>query len=130
MKKEEVYRYVDIKREVQTIRRRIAELDDLVLNVTSVFSDMPSGKGGERDKFGEWMVKKDELRRMYLEKVNELVKLQIEIEEWLETVPEKYRTMLRLKYLDGLSSSQIVEELEINHTTIFAWEKRVFEKTY
>lgn len=129
MKKEEVYRYVDIKQEVQTIRRRIAELDDLVLNVTSVVSDMPKGQR-EGDKFGEWFAKKDELRRLYIEKVNELVDLQIQIERWVETIPEKYRTMVRLKYLDGLSMSQMSEKLGIDMTTVWKWDKKVFEKTH
>lgn len=129
MKKEEVYRYLDIKREVQTIRRRIAELDDLVLSVTSVFSDVPKGSL-ENDRFAEFVANKDELRRMYIRKINELVKLQIKIEEWFETVPEKYRAMIRLKYMDGLSGTQIAERIGIEPPTIFLWEKKVFKKDY
>lgn len=44
--------------------------------------------------------------------------LRVAIQEWLNTLPEKRKEIFRLRYLEGLSTKEIAEELSITQKTV------------
>lgn len=123
MKREDLRLFELVNVEIQTIKEQIDRLESV--KITSIISDIPKSQD-MFDIMGECLVKKEELHLLYLDKLNVLLELQLKIEKWLESVPNRdTRIFFRLKYLEGKTYEEIAEYMNIHTTTVWRWDKKI-----
>lgn len=127
MDKKILKEYQHMVTEVKDIKRRIKSIKQEI-NGLGIVSD--SVKGTRRDgTYGsiritgypihEYFRKRAALDRsiaMLESKEVELLKLMLEVEEYIETIPNsELRTMFRLHYMDGLTWVQVAHKMNAMH---------------
>ena len=125
MKRSDLKRYRWLKKDIRTLRAIIADLEDVVAPVAE-WSDTPKG-GGVGDPVGEIVARRDKLRAEYVKKLQELLRLQQEIEDWMDGLDEKYRSVIWTMYVDGKTYFQTAETLRIDNMTVWRRLKKVTE---
>lgn len=125
MKRSDLKRYRWLKKDIRTLRAVIADLEDVVAPVAE-WSDMPKG-GGVGDPVGEIVARRDRLRAEYVKRLQELLKLQERIEDWINGLDEKPRRMIWTMYIEGKTYFQTAEALGVDNKTIWRWLKSVTE---
>lgn len=116
MKRSDLKRYRWLKKDIRTLRAVIADLEDVVAPVAE-WSDMPKG-GGVGDPVGEIVARRDRLRAEYVKKLQELLKLQQEIEDWVAGLNEKHALVIRTMYIEGKTYMETIETLGMASRTV------------
>ena len=113
--KHELKTYRDDLIALKQVERRIDELETRLYHLRSpTLTGMPhaqttvSGSPQERaaDQYGE---KLDELRAFYVQEGAKLAERCKAVEDALERLPQRYRTLMRAHYVEGLRWSQVCE---------------------
>ena len=102
MTKETLKQYQRMRLERDVIRNALRELE-AAMEAPKIqkFTGMPTG-GGYGSALEAMVAKHIELQQRYLAKLSELEKLQGEIEDVIETLEGNQRTLMRLRYLQGM----------------------------
>lgn len=108
---EDLKEYQDTSKEIRQIEEIIREKWLKLSSLTSPqITDMPIAPNYDKDKLGRQFAEFDELNRMYSQKLEQLNAKQINVEQAIENLKPKYRRLIRLKYINGLSSEEIARE--------------------
>lgn len=108
MTKERLRAYRDIKLERDKLAAMIEELDVVLYGPRSQRMDgMPRGGSGSSSQTEDAIVKRDELLRRYKQKVAALSAALAEIEEAIEVLEPRERTLIRLYYAQGLTWEEV-----------------------
>ena len=102
-------KYAHVEEERRQILDKIAELEARrTAPSTSKWDAMPrSGGGGGDDALINGIDRMDELRAMYIRKVEELEQAQLAIEVLISGLDTVERMVMRLRYIDGLTWEQV-----------------------
>lgn len=100
--------YRAIKAEQRQIQRQIDDLDGAPGGVN--LDGLPRGSG-TGDPTGAIVVKRDSLREAYKEKLAELLEAQRRIEAMIEGLEPVERSLLRHRYIEGLSWEGVCVEM-------------------
>lgn len=104
--------YLDMTAELHQVENEIQFLtEDATSPKVQQWSDMPHGSGGVNDAMTAYLVKKERLVTLYVEKRTALIERRTEIEQAISRLPSREREVLRYKYLDGLTWEQVAEEM-------------------
>lgn len=77
----------------------------------------------------EIIIKRDKLYREYLRKLNRSRAMVLEIEWFLDHIDDPVaRTIIRLKYIDGLTWEEVGETIRLHRTTCYQKVCRLLEK--
>lgn len=118
MTKQELEQLKSLKQEVKQLQN---ELRHMPLTTDSVKGSMDEFPYIEQTFkiVGVDMDKAKRLRKKLGRKLDELQDMIEVMEDWLETVPDsEIRTILRLKYRNGMNWARIGEELGYDRTTV------------
>ena len=94
----------------------------------AIISDMPKGSPIENDKMADLMVKFEELEEKYKDMLQELLDKQHEVELLIESLDPLERDLIRYRYVDGMSWTDIQEKLDLSQRTSFRIHKRALDK--
>jgi len=115
--KQKLSQYIDIKEEIKRLEKKIEKLEkeigeivsDVVDSTTSDFPFMQIHKkiqGLDIEK----QHKLDKLRSILKERYDKLLKAQIEVEEFIDTIPtSRLRRIFEYRYLEGYSWIKIAQ---------------------
>lgn len=108
MTKERLRAYRDIKLERDKLAAMIEELDAVLYGPRSQRIDgMPRGGSGAGDRLEDDILRRAELLEKYRQKVAELSAALVEIEEAIEVLEPRERTLIRLYYAQGLTWEEV-----------------------
>ena len=130
MTKEELKQYKHIKRELKKLEETYQRInEDLYGPRTSDLSGMPKSQPVEGFNPADAKIDdKDEIRKMYARKKEELEAALLAIEKAINTLEPSERTVLRLHYIDGLKWEQVCVEGFFSWRTAHRIHARALEK--
>ena len=124
MDKNVLIQYCDMKEEIRDLRRRITETEKQIWKIAeegTVKDTVSGGMGGIQHFVVEGMPVPELSRKrlllnkrkaMLLEKENELLKLTMQVDEYIETIEKsELRIIFRLYFLDGLSYLKVADRM-------------------
>ena len=124
MDKNVLIQYCDMKEEIKDLRRRIAETEKQIWKIAeegTVKDTVSGGMGGIQHFVVEGMPVPELSRKrlllnkrkaILLEKENELLKLTMQVDEYIETIEKsELRIIFRLYFLDGLSYPKVADHM-------------------
>jgi hypothetical protein len=116
--------YCDMKEEIKDLRRRITETEKQIWKIAeegTVKDTVSGGMGGIQHFVVEGMPVPELSRKrlllnkrkaILLEKENELLKLTMQVDEYIETIEKsELRIIFRLYFLDGLSYPKVADHM-------------------
>ena len=109
------------KENVQLLRSQIAELDDSIQCARiAKISDMPKGTPNA-DLWEEVIDRKDEIKARYVKELRELLAEIQRVDDWLETLSERDKTLIRLRFYEGVTWQGIADHFNVEFPTPFRW---------
>ena len=124
MDKNVLIQYCDMKEEIKDLRRRITETEKQIFRIAeegTVKDTVSGGMGGIQHFVVEGMPVPELSRKrlllnkrkaILLEKENELLKLTMQVDEYIETIEKsELRIIFRLYFLDGLSYPKVADHM-------------------
>ena len=130
MTKEELKQYKHIKRELKKLEETYQRInEDLYGPRTSDLSGMPKSQPVEGFNPADAKIDdKDEIRKMYARKKEELEAALLAIEKAIDILEPAERTVIRLHYIDGLKWEQVCVEGFFSWRTAHRYHARALEK--
>lgn len=122
--KQKLSQYIDIKEEIKRLEKKIEKLDketkdivsDVVDSTTSGFPFMQTHKKIQGLDI-ERIHKLDKLKAILNERYDKLLKAQLEVEEFIDTIPtSRLRRIFEYRYLEGFSWVKIAQLINNNST--------------
>lgn len=112
MTKERLREYRAIKLERDKLQQDIEELEAVMYGASSSkLSNMPRSGNNGSSSVENHALRHDELLRRYKQKEAELSAALLEIENAIETLPPRERTLVRLYYAKGLTWEAVAVEM-------------------
>lgn len=122
--KQKLSQYIDIKEEIKRLEKKIEKLEketkdivsDVVDSTTSGFPFMQTHKKIQGLDI-ERIHKLDKLKAILKERYDKLLKAQVEVEEFIDTIPtSRLRRIFEYRYLEGFSWIKIAQFMGGNAT--------------
>lgn len=130
MTKEELKQYQAIKKELAKLEETYQHVnEDLYAPKTSNLTGMPKSQPIEGSNPADAKIdRKDEIRKMYARKKEELKAALLAIEKAIDLLEPAERTVIRLHYIDGLKWEQVCVEGFFSWRTAHRIHARALEK--
>lgn len=129
MTKEQLKKYIDIKKEREDLARKIKELEWEKYGPRSQRLDgMPRSGAGENYVLEAQMDRGDELLELYRAKKAELDAALVAIERAIEKLEPRERRLVRLHYIDGLNWEQVAVEMDYSWRQVHRIHSSALEK--
>lgn len=108
MEKHQLKQYKHIKKEIAQLESKLADVEAALLYPKiQHLSKTPGGQPAAGNPQEALAIYHIELRGLYKAKLKELAAEQLAVEKAIERLESQERTLLRLRYLDGLTWEQI-----------------------
>lgn len=127
--KEALTAVAEMKSQITRLTRRIQVLEAKCTNITTHYG----GKSSTLSHNELWDILSDERVRLG-EQLRRVMAVERQISEWIDLLPrERWRMVLRLRYLDGMSVPEVAEEMSrafrrpYSHTQIYRFQKDALE---
>ena len=117
--------YRDIKQERDRLEKMVAALD---YGLTGINMDGLPRSGKVSDPTGNQAVEHTQVRDLYLQKVAELNKALIEVEQAIECLDPRERTLIRLYYIEGFTWEEVCVAMSYSWRQIHYIHKKTREK--
>ena len=119
MTKSQLRRYRDLKKELKCLETLISKINEEIYSPQSVeLNGMPRGSPGTGNGIDGKIDKKAELLSLYNEKKARLAAELLKIEQAIDTLDPRERTVLRMYYIEGLRWENIGERTYFSWSTI------------
>lgn len=125
MTKARLRAYRDIKLEKDRLEAMVAALE---YGLTGINMDGMPRSGKVSDPTGSQAIDHTQVRDLYLQKVAELDKALIEVEQAIECLEPRERTLIRLYYCAGLTWEEVCVEMSYSWRQIHYIHKKALEK--
>lgn len=113
------------KENVQLLRSQIAELEDSIQCARiAKISDMPKGTPNA-DLWEEVIDRKDEIKARYVRELKALLEEIQKVDDWLETLSERDRVLIRMRFYDCKGWQEIADYFNVDWVTPFSWLKQL-----
>ena len=108
MTKEELQEYLHIKREREQIAAMLHEMERaMAAPATAKLTGMPRNPPGGKSRVEAFVERHTELLERYRAKIAELDAAQAKIEDAIESLESIQRTLMRLRYIEGMKWEEI-----------------------
>lgn len=100
--------------ELQEITERIVRVRSQAERVTAALTGQPDAPHGTMtgDNLQRCIDMLDELERRYVDRLRKTIRMLTSIEDGIDALPdERYRKVLRMRYIDGLGWEEIAERV-------------------
>lgn len=127
MRKADLERCWELHRELKSLNNRREQLREAATRITAQIGKEP--KSTERhDKLAEYAARLDTLDQLYTGKLLELEAQLRLIEMDIDGFPKQQRTILRLRYIDGLSWRKVARESSYSEKHVFKIHEAALRK--
>lgn len=118
--KEYLQQYRHIQREIEDIDRRMAQIRLKYAAPSAInYSDMPKAHNSEHD-LSDYIVKMDELTDYMISKYTRLRGIEVDIYMRVDRMEnQKERELLRYRYIDGMTWTEIAEALGTTERNVY-----------
>ncbi len=118
--KEYLQQYRHIQREIEDIDRRMAQIRLKYAAPSAInYSDMPKAHNSEHD-LSDYIVKMDELTDYMISKYTRLRGIEVDIYKRVDNMEnQKERELLRYRYIDGMTWTEIAEALGTTERNVY-----------
>lgn len=108
MTKERLRTYRDLRRELKQIEQKVEAMESALYSPKAQrLTGMPAAPASGGNAVEDLAAKHLELLGHYKKKKEELAEEQLAIEQAIDSLPYKERTLLRLYYVDGLTWEEV-----------------------
>lgn len=129
MTKTELRAYRDIKLERDKLAKMLDELEQTMYGPRSPsLSGMPGGRSKPGTPTEDAAIKKADLADRYKQKVIELTQALVEIENAIEHLEPRERTLIRLYYTEGLTWEEVCVTMSYSWRQIHRIHSKALEK--
>lgn len=129
MTKEELKQYGRIDNEILYIRDKIHELENKKSSIGKVLTDnQVTGNSADNYKLIRIMEKIDKQVKKYWNKYDNLLEQLNKIEEAIDKLDSLERTIMRLRYIDGLSWENVALKVEYSWPQLMRIHKNILIK--
>ena len=129
---EDLLMYNDIKKEIERINERIAELEHRLCNPKSpVLDDIPIRTSSMSSSLEAGVLKLIELKDMYKDLVDKLADRQMTIERSINELvilEPLERDLIRFRYFDSMTWEAIAEKIGYSNRHVFRIHNTILEK--
>ena len=118
--KEYLQQYRHIQREIEDIDRRMVQIRLKYAAPSAInYSDMPKAHNSEHD-LSDYIVKMDELTDYMISKYTRLRGIEVDIYKRVDSMEnQKERELLRYRYIDGMTWTEIAEALGTTERNVY-----------
>jgi RNA polymerase sigma factor (sigma-70 family) len=129
MTKAQLRAYRDIKLERDRLEKMVDTLERSLYGPRSPrFDGMPRGGSGHSSPTEDAAIKHADLLARYQQKTAELTQALIEIENTIECLDPRERTLIRLYYAEGLTWEEVCVEMHYEWAQIHRIHAKALEK--
>ena len=129
MTKEELKQYLHIKRERQQIAVLIMELEAaMAAPATQKLTGMPRNPSGHKSSVETMVERHTALLEQYREKLEQLDEAQAKIEAAIETLDSVERTLMRHKYIEGMTWEEVCVAMYRSWGTVHNMHSTILDK--
>lgn len=129
MKREKLELYRDLCMEISELESEKVALAQGFVPSSWPIKDI-HGSGLPNDVVSQMASKLFNLSEMLAGKINELIKLRVEIENAVEKLPLRSRLIIRLHYIDGLTWDEVAEKMECSYRHVFRLRNKILDKYF
>ena len=115
--KEELSQYKYARDKVEETLEEYEKYKTRAEKVTSIISDMPRG-GQSSDKVADNAIIMADLNRQYEERWLQAEREKLKVEQNIDSIEEPYQTLLRKRYVEGLSFEEVAEKMNYTYSAI------------
>ena len=117
---EDLKHFRKLKQRIQLLEDKIVELEKvMVVPGCQQITGMPRGGAGDHDKIANIIARLEALKKSYVAKLDELVKLWVDIEEALENLSFEEQQVISLYYMRGYTWDEVAELVGITTRRAF-----------
>lgn len=128
MEKEELRRYRVLCVEIEDMKRRLQEFDNIALG-SPVIDGMPHGSSAPGDRIGSIIAKKTALEDQLMDRIEELMDLRQRIEDAIASLEDPVeRLLMHYRYIDGMAWESICVQLNYSWPQIHRLHARCLKK--
>lgn len=125
MTKAQLRAYRDLKREKDDLERKVAALE---YGTGGLRLDGMPRSGKISDPTGSQAIDHTQVRDLYRQKAAELDKAILEVENAIEVLEPRERTLIRLYYCDGLTWEEVCVAMSYSWRQVHRFHKQALEK--
>lgn len=120
MTKERLEQYQTIKEEIKELRYKLEHLgEEGSLMGSDVINDYRTGYPLPQTVTGYDYEKEQRLKELYQKRIDKLDAECVEIELWVEEIPDSLtRRIFRLRYIDGVSQSKVAKRVHLSQSSV------------
>lgn len=123
-----LHRYEELKDEARSLAEVIEELGHRVTSLRAVVIDgMPRASDGKNHADDAIIMYMDAVKR-YAEKQREIAAEMEEIETMIDGLESRTRTLIRLRYVYGMTWSQVAEQMNYSESQIYRLRREAIEE--
>lgn len=111
MTKEDLREYLELKKYIQTLENRLAELDSRAMKITSTIQQDVVDGTRSQDKICEAVILIIELQELINDKIIILVEKEKKIMNTIEDLPVREKRLFYLRYIEGLRWEEVAVEM-------------------
>lgn len=127
----DLQQYCDLKHEITQINVQLTQLNKWLNNPnlsTVPVSGLPDIPGNTPDPKAAIIAKKKQLEAMYLKHVDTELTLLRLLETAIAKLPATERTLMRLKYFDGLTWNQVADRMSFSRRHVLRLHQGILAK--
>ncbi len=121
-------RFRKLKHKIELLESKIFELEKImIVPGCQQITGMPRGGSGSHDKIANVIARLDALKMSYFDKLDELVKLWVDVEEAVEALDVDEQRIISLYYFQGYTWDEVAELVGVSTRWVLRIHARVLE---
>ena len=118
-------RFRKLKHKIELLESKIIELEKImIVPGCQQITGMPRGGSGSHDKIANVIARLEALKASYTNRLDELVKLWVDVEEAVEQLSFEEQQVISLYYLSGYTWDEVASYVGVARSSVF----RIYEK--
>lgn len=127
--KEDLKRHRALFLEAEQIRNEVNQLYISIHSIkASTITDMPTSHTSDHDKIANSIIRVDELKRLYGEKINKLIEDRKRIEQEIEQLEPLERMLIRYRYFDNMKWEEVAVKIGYSWAQMHRLHARILIK--
>ena len=121
-------RFRKLKHKIELLESKIIELEKImIVPGCQQITGMPRGGSGSHDKIANVIARLEALKASYVNRLDELVKLWVDVEEAVEQLSFEEQQVISLYYMSGYTWDEVAELVGVSTRWVLRIQARALE---
>ena len=121
-------RFRKLKHKIELLENKIIELEKImIVPGCQQITGMPRGGSGSHDKIANVIARLEALKASYVNRLDELVKLWVDVEEAVEQLSFEEQQVISLYYMSGYTWDEVAELVGVSTRWVLRIQARALE---